>query len=163
MSCAAHTLCCAACTGARLFASAREHEDLDRDVGSDVVLAEWPALHLEGPQGLIDDAMRIDDADVVVGVFWKRFGTPTLDAGSGTEHELRRAWRAWQERERPQVIVYFCERKTMPQDSSEAAQLQQLLSFREAMPKEQLWWRYTTVADFERVVRRGCPVARRTS
>jgi hypothetical protein len=41
---------------------------------------------------LIDQAMRIEDADVVVGIFWKRFGTPTLDAGSGTEHELRHAF-----------------------------------------------------------------------
>jgi tetratricopeptide (TPR) repeat protein len=113
----------------------------------------YPGLHLEGPQGLIDDAMRIEDADVVVGIFWKRFGTPTLDAGSGTEHELRRAWRAWQDGQRPQVMVYFCERKHMPKDSAEAAHLQQLLSFREAMPKEQLWWRYVAVADFERAVR----------
>ncbi|MGH8733941.1 MAG: NB-ARC domain-containing protein, partial [Burkholderiales bacterium] len=112
-----------------------------------------PGLHLEGPQGLIDDAMRIDDADVVVGIFWKRFGTPTSDAGSGTEHELRRAWTAWQRRGRPQVMVYFCERRYMPEGSAEAAQLQRVLSFREAMPNEQLWWRYVTVADFERAVR----------
>jgi tetratricopeptide (TPR) repeat protein len=113
-----------------------------------------PGLHLEGPQGLIDDAMRIEDADLVVGIFWKRFGTPTLEAGSGTEHELRRAFSAWKQRARPQVMVYFGERKYMPKDSAEAAQLQQLLSFREAMPEEQLWWRYVTVADFERVVRK---------
>jgi hypothetical protein len=113
-----------------------------------------PGLHLEGPQGLIDDAMRIEDADVVVGIFWKRFGTPTPDAGSGTEHELRRASAAWRERGRPQVMVYFCERRYMPTDAAEAAQQQQVLSFREAMPKEQLWWRYETVADFERTVRK---------
>lgn len=54
-----------------------------------------PGLHLEGPQGLIDERMAIGDADVVIGIFWKRFGTPTGDADSGTEHELRRAWAAW--------------------------------------------------------------------
>jgi hypothetical protein len=32
--------------------------------------------------------MQIADSDVVVGIFWKRFGTPTRDAQSGTEHEL---------------------------------------------------------------------------
>jgi hypothetical protein len=61
-----------------------------------------PGLHLDGPQGLIDDAMRIENSDVVVGIFWKRFGTPTVDAGSGTEHELRRAWSGWRQRGRPQ-------------------------------------------------------------
>jgi tetratricopeptide (TPR) repeat protein len=129
-----------------------------RERGCRLSLWRWetdahPGLHLEGPQGLIDDAMGIDDSDVVVGIFWKRFGTPTSDAGSGTEHELRRAWSAWQQRRRPQVMVYFCDRKHLPRDTAEAAQLQQLLSFREALPNEQLWWRYVTVADFERSVR----------
>lgn len=43
-------------------------------------------------------------------MFWKCFGTTTHDAGSGTEHELRRAWAAWQEKRRPDVMVYFCDR-----------------------------------------------------
>ena len=60
-----------------------------------------PGRHLEGPQGLIDERMEIGDADVVIGIFWKRFGTPTADAASGTEHELRRAWAAWREHGRP--------------------------------------------------------------
>jgi tetratricopeptide (TPR) repeat protein len=137
-------------------------DELNRGVASErgcrLSLWRWetdahPGLHLEGPQGLIDEAMRIEDADVVVGVFWKRFGTPTLDAGSGTEHELRRAWSAWRERGRPQVMVYFCERRYMLEGSAEAVQLQQVLSFRETLPKEQLWWRFVTVADFERAVR----------
>ena len=51
--------------------------------------------------------MAISDADVVVGIFWKRFGTPTGDAQSGTEHELRNAWEAWRKNGRPDVMVYF--------------------------------------------------------
>src|SRR4051794_10160079 len=50
----------------------------------------YPAFHPEGPQGLIDDLMDITESSVVVGVFWKRFGTPVSDAQSGTEHEIRR-------------------------------------------------------------------------
>jgi tetratricopeptide (TPR) repeat protein len=130
-----------------------------RDRGCRLSLWRWetdahPGLHVEGPQGVIDDAMCIEDADVVVGIFWKRFGTPTLDASSGTEHELRHAFSAWTKRGRPQVMVYFCDRGYMPRDTAEAAQLQQVLSFREALPTEQLWWRYVTVADFERAVRK---------
>jgi hypothetical protein len=108
-----------------------------RERGCRLSLWRWetdahPGLHVEGPQGLIDDAMRIEDADVVVGIFWRRFGTPTLGAGSGTEHELRRAFSAWKQRARPQMMVYFGERKYMPRNSAEAAQL----SFREAMPEQ---------------------------
>jgi tetratricopeptide (TPR) repeat protein len=112
-----------------------------------------PGLHLEGPQGLIDVAMRIEDADVVVGIFWKRFGTPTAGAGSGTAHELQRAWSVWRETGRPQVMVYFCQRPYMPQSSAETVQQKQVLSFRETMPEHQLWWTYTTTEDFERAVR----------
>jgi hypothetical protein len=32
------------------------------------------------PQGLIDERMQIGDADIAIGIFWKRFGTPTGDA-----------------------------------------------------------------------------------
>jgi len=136
-------------------------EELNRVVapsrGCQLRLWRWetdahPGLHLEGPQGLIDDAMQIDDADVVVGIFWTRFGTPTLDSGSGTEHELRRACEAWQARRRPQVMVYFRERRGRPKDA-DAAQLERLLRFREAMPTQLLWWTYAKPVDFERAVR----------
>jgi tetratricopeptide (TPR) repeat protein len=112
-----------------------------------------PGLHLEGPQGLIDVAMRIEDADVVVGIFWKRFGTPTLDAGSGTEHELRRAWSAWREKGRPQVMVYFCQRPYKLQSRTDVAQKQLVLSFRDGMPAQQLWWTYRSAGNFESSVR----------
>jgi hypothetical protein len=67
-----------------------------------------PGMHLQGPQGLIDELMEIRDADLVIGLFWKRFGTPTAEANSGTEHELRRAWAAWKAQGHPDVMVYFC-------------------------------------------------------
>ena len=44
----------------------------------------YPGFHLEGPQGLIDPILRIEDCDVLLGIFWKRFGTPTADAGSAS-------------------------------------------------------------------------------
>jgi hypothetical protein len=129
-----------------------------RERGCRLSLWRWetdahPGLHGEGPQGLIDDAMRIEDADVVIGIFWRRFGTPTLDAGSGPEHELRRAWSAWRENGRPQVMVYFCQRPYMPKSTADAAQQQQVLRFREAMPEQQLWSTYATAGDFERAAR----------
>jgi hypothetical protein len=64
-------------------------------------------MHIAGPQGLIDERMEIGDSDIAIGIFWKRFGTPTGDARSGTEHELRRAWDAWRENDRPDVMVYL--------------------------------------------------------
>jgi tetratricopeptide (TPR) repeat protein len=138
-------------------------EELDRrwaqSLGWRLSVWRWetdarPGLHLEGPQGLIDERMEIADADVVVGIFWKRFGTPTHDAGSGTEHELRRAWEAWRERGRPDVMVYFSQQPAAPAGSAEIEQWLRVARFREELPKEQLWWPYGGVDEFERLVRR---------
>ncbi len=137
-------------------------DELNRRVAADkgCRLSVWrwetdarPGLHLEGPQGLIDERMHIADADLVVGIFWKRFGTPTGDAHSGTEHELRRAWEAWRKRGRPDVMVYFCERKAAPAKAAEADQWQRVLRFRDELPKEQMWWAYKRTIEFERLVR----------
>jgi len=112
-----------------------------------------PGLHMKGPSGLIDDMMKIKDADIVIAIFWKRFGTPTMEAESGTEHELRHAWAAWKEHERPEVMVYFCDRDHTPRTDEELEQWRRVLDFQTRMPPEQLVWRYGEVADFERRVR----------
>jgi len=137
-------------------------DELNRRVAPDkgYQLAVWrwetdarSGLHIEGPQGLIDERMGIDDADIVVGVFWRRFGTPTGDAQSGTEHELRRAWAAWRQRGRPDVMVYFCQREGALAGLTETEQRQRLARFREQLPREQLWWSYDDPHAFERLIR----------
>ena len=112
-----------------------------------------PGLHPEGPQGLIDERMEIEHADIVVGIFWKRFGTPTSEARSGTEHELRKAWAAFGRNHRPDVMVYFSQKPAAPQTSAELEQWRRVLEFREEMPFQQLWWSYKTLNEFERLVR----------
>jgi tetratricopeptide (TPR) repeat protein len=134
-------------------------EGIAGELGRRLSLWRWetdarPGLHLLGPQGLIDEQMRIEDADLVLGVFWKRFGTPTHDADSGTEHELRRAWESWRASQRPDVMVYFCERAYTPASPAEARQWAEVLEFQQQLPEEQMWWRYAEVADFERLARK---------
>lgn len=107
-------------------AAKRVFDELNRGI-ADHRLALWrwetdarPGLHRDGPQGLIDELMDLSSADMIIGVFWKRFGTPTHDAESGTEHELRNAWAAWREHGRPDVMVYFNERPYAPERLEEA-------------------------------------------
>jgi tetratricopeptide (TPR) repeat protein len=137
-------------------------DELNREVapsrGCRLSLRRWETearsgLHPAGPQGLIDDVMKIQDADIVIGIFWKRFGTPTTEAQSGTEHELRRAWAAWKQHGRPDVMVYFCDRAHTPRTAAELEQWRRVLEFQERVPGEQFAWRYVDVADFERKVR----------
>ncbi len=113
----------------------------------------YPGFHADGPQGLIDSILRVEDSDVLIGIFWKRFGTPTKNAASGTEHEFRAALEAWKRTGRPNLMVYFNQRPFSPQSREETDQWGQVLDFRKSFPKEGLWWPYRGTADFEHLLR----------
>lgn len=113
----------------------------------------YPGFHPEGPQGLIDPILRIEDSDVVIGIFWKRFGTPVKDAGSGAEHEFKLAYEGWRQKQQPEVMVYFNQKPYRPQSKEETDQWGRVLEFREAFPKEGLWWPYKKTTEFEWLLR----------
>ena len=128
------------------------------DRGLYLVLSRWetdthPGFHPEGPQGLIDPILKITDCDLLIGIFWKRFGTPTTDGKTGTEHEFNLAYEAWQEKRSPQIFVYFNQKPYAPKSKAEAEQWGQVLEFKEKFPKEGLWWPYEGEAQFEKLVR----------
>jgi serine phosphatase RsbU (regulator of sigma subunit) len=113
----------------------------------------YPGFHPEGPQGLIDPILRIEESDVLVGIFWKRLGTATQDGTTGTEHEIRRAYEAWKQNGHPQIMVYFNEQPAAPISKSEADQWGQVLQFRDDLPRQGLCWPYKGTADFECLLR----------
>jgi hypothetical protein len=113
----------------------------------------YPGFHANGPQGQIDQSMRIDEADIVIGVFWKRFGTPVADAQSGTEHELQRAYEAWKKSDHPVVMLYFNQQPYAPTRPDEFDQWRAVLEFRNRVPKEMLWWTYEGSGEFPDLVR----------
>jgi hypothetical protein len=138
--------------------------DLNRIItsqfGLELRLLRWetdvyPAFHLEGPQGQVDEALQIDNCDIMVGIFWKKFGTPVRDAGSGTEHELGRAYTAWKASggKRPQIMVYFKNKKYECKNRAEKQQLAQVEAYKKKVSKDALWWSYKNRPEFERLVR----------
>jgi len=138
-------------------------EELNRGVAADrglsLELSRWetdayPGFHPEGPQGLIDPIIKITDCDLLIGIFWKKFGTPAADGQTGTEHEINLAISAWKEKGSPQVFVYFSQKPHSPQSSSEAVQWGQVLGFREKFPAEGLWCGYNDEKHFEVIVRK---------
>ena len=113
----------------------------------------YPGFHAQGPQGLIDPILRIEDPDVLIGIFWKRFGTSTADGRTGAEHEFGLAYEAWEKTGRPQIMVYFNDEPYSPRSRQETDQWGRVLDFKEAFPKEGLWWTYTGAPDFEKLLR----------
>jgi hypothetical protein len=138
-------------------------DDLNRGIAPErkllIELSRWetdahPGFHPEGPQGLIDKKLRIQDCDVLVGIFWHRFGTPSMDAGSGTEHEFRVAYDAWKQSQKPEIMVYFKQRPYKPRSREEIDQWGLVLDFQNHFPKEGLWWPYTSTAVFKDLFRK---------
>jgi len=138
-------------------------DELNRGIaderGLTIELSRWetdnyPGFHREGPQGLIDPILNIEDCDVLIGIFWKRFGTPTKDAQSGTEHEILRAYEAWKQNDSPQIMVYFNEKAYAPPTSTEEIdQWRKVFEFKQRFPKEGLWCAYKSKPQFEKLTR----------
>ena len=114
----------------------------------------FPAFHSDGPQGHIDSRLNIQDCDLFIGIFWKKFGTPVDDAKSGTEHEFKLAYEAWKVKTRPQIMFYFNQKAYKPNSREEIDQWGQVLEFQNNFPKEGLWWPYKGASQFEDLVRK---------
>jgi hypothetical protein len=132
-------------------------ESLNRTLGGllgvVVELWRWEADAQPGagePQALIDPAL--DDADVVLAIFWNRFGTPTSAGTTGTESEVLRALKRWSKVRRPQVMVYFCQRPSLLDRPALEHRLL-LLHFRERISPLVLAADYEEVQEFEWRVR----------
>jgi thymidylate kinase len=128
-------------------------------LGSRIEVVRWetdafPAFHAQGPQKIIDSVLNIDECDVLVGIFWKRFGTPTLKVNSGTEHEIRTAYKSWLEKQSPHIMLYFNKEPYSPDTGDELKQWAEVLQFRHDFSDKGLWWPYNGPADFERLFRR---------
>jgi hypothetical protein len=125
-----------------------------------VELTTWdtaarPGFHAEGPQGLIDDVLKIRECDAFIGIFWKRFGTPVLDSLSGTAHEFTQAYDAWKSstNRTPEIVFYFKEKSYSPKTAEETDQWGTVLKFKKTFPREGLWWNFKEKREFEKLAR----------
>lgn len=112
-----------------------------------------PGFHPKGPQGLVDEVLKIEACDILVGIFWKRFGTPVSDAGSGTEHEFKKAYEAWKKKKEPHILFYFNQKPYAPKSKEETGQHGMVLDFKKGFPREGLWWDYNGARQLEGVLR----------
>ncbi|MBZ5726480.1 MAG: SUMF1/EgtB/PvdO family nonheme iron enzyme [Acidobacteriia bacterium] len=112
-----------------------------------------PRVHQQGPQGPIDEDLPIEKCDIVVGILWKRFGTPMPKMGgeTGTEHEIRAAIAASGKSGKPEVVICFNDAPYRPKDVAESKQATRVLEFREEIPGLEL--AYDGAEDFRDKIR----------
>ncbi len=108
-----------------------------------------PGLHAQGPQARIEADLQIDRSDLVVGIFWKRFGTPVMDARSGTEREIRLAYATWLKEHKPDIWLYFRMCPVEFASQSELDQYKQVLAFKEEYRGKALIKEYHDLREFE--------------
>ncbi|HEX4086526.1 MAG TPA: hypothetical protein VHY22_16555 [Chthoniobacteraceae bacterium] len=92
-------------------------------------------------QGAINEQI-IDNAEIIVAIFWSRIGTPTSNAMSGTVEEIGRGI----ERGR-YVLVYFSDIEPVPANA-DPAQLQRLWDFRQELREKSSCWTFRSRNQF---------------
>lgn len=95
-------------------------------------------------QALVNSQI-IDDSDILVAIFWSRFGSPTGVADSGTEEEIRRGMR-----QHKKVMVYFSDLEPLPKDVGKD-QVERLWTFRQKMRAEGLSWSFSSRTQFRQL------------
>ncbi len=97
---------------------------------------------------------QIGQCDLFIGIMWRRFGTPTGVAGSGTEEEFDHALRAWRRSGQPRMLCYFSRAPSEPPETiDEATQLLKVTQFRSQVNGQGLAWRYSSAAEFKDLLR----------
>lgn len=92
------------------------------------------------PQALVNK-QAFDLCDVVIAIFWSRFGTPTGRAKSGTEEEIQRGIK-----QRKPVLVYFSDRPTPGQRPVEHSRIEK---FKPRFGQQALFGSYNSLESFE--------------
>ena len=104
-------------------------------------------------QAVINEELG-DDYNIFIGIFWRKYGTPTPRAQSGTIDEFERAYARWsQTRISPQIMFYFRDGPTSLGEVDED-QLILIRNFRKRLkPMGVLFWPYKDEEDFGRLIR----------
>lgn len=111
----------------------------------------WPDIRRDA-QDVINK--QIGEFDILVGVMWRRFGSPTKRAKSGTGEEFERAYDLFKKHGRPKIMFYFRTTPFYTTDLKELAQFRRVVEFRKALEKlGVLYWTYDVPLHFERNVR----------
>jgi len=106
------------------------------------------------PQEVINRQIPVD-YDIFIGIMWKRCGTPTKTAPSGTIEEYRRACEKRKQGGIPRVMFYFCDQPIALPSEVELSQLAEVLKFRREVNEVGLTSNYPSHAEFIEHVRGG--------
>lgn len=107
----------------------------------------------EDPQDVLNRELP-DDSDIFVGLMWGRFGTPTRQAGSGTEEEFQRTLARYREDESTVKIMFYFKDAPIPPSEIDPEQLARVQKFRSSLGDAGgLYWAFVKLEEFEELIR----------
>lgn len=124
------------------------HHGANKGVYVELVRWETHAFPAVGdrPQSIINRQI-LDDSDIVVGIFWSHFGSPTGVAQSGTEEEIKRSISQGKK-----VMVYFSDIPLSP-SSLNQIEYEKVKSFKDEFKNQGLYWAYSNLEAFRNILR----------
>jgi hypothetical protein len=134
-------------------------DEINKSIGSRdnfrLELLKWendtyPSMGADG-QDVINKQIG-GDYQIFVGIMWKKFGTPTLRAGSGTEEEFELAYDRFTKKKDIQIMFYFnsC---PIPQDA-DLIQFQKVREFKKKIEDLGAYHKpFESTTDFEKNLR----------
>lgn len=102
-----------------------------------------PAIAINHPQEIINTDLG-QDYDLFIGLIWKKFGTPTNEADSGTEEEFLNAYNRFLENPNSLQILFYFNSKPVSMNDMNPEQLLKIQNFRKDIgnKKNVLYWEY---------------------
>ncbi len=107
------------------------------------------------PQSLLNEQIaQMEKYDFFVGIMWNRFGERTPRAESGTKEEFERAVESLRAHGRPEILLYFGQKPFNPRSGADIEQKGKVLTFKEGLRNQGVYWEYQGVEEFEKLFRK---------
>lgn len=102
----------------------------------------------EHPQEVINNQVG-NNYDLFIGIMWKKFGSPTSNAGSGTEEEFDRAYKRFKNNDNIEIMMYF-NHESADLDKIDPVELTKIKEFKEKVKSlGGLYSLYNGIEDFK--------------
>jgi hypothetical protein len=112
----------------------------------------FPDFGTDG-QDVINNQIGLE-YDIFIGIMWKKFGTQTNRAESGTQEEFDRAYEKYKTKGDVKIMFYF-NSASIPQDDLDTIQFEKVKEFKKKVAKlGGYYWPYETIEVFERDLRK---------
>lgn len=100
------------------------------------------------PQEIIDENVG-DNYDVFLGLMSTKFGTPTKEAGSGTEHEFNRAYERKVNNPADIEVMFYFQEPGHSGKKIDFKELEKIENFKSSITDKGLYVPYTTIEEFK--------------